>query len=137
VHLLVKNNRSLQDCGYTAVWWWLVGSWIYIHTHTRLLTRWLCSFKNKSKRKVHPITSHEGPEGEKGYSSTLSLTSSLDGLGGQRHAPAALPPGKIRYPKYEAGRVAGHVWTGVANLASTGIRSLDRPSRSISLYRLQ
>jgi hypothetical protein len=28
------------------------------------------------------------------YSSTLSLTSALDGVGGQRHAPAALTPGK-------------------------------------------
>jgi len=32
------------------------------------------------------------------YSSTLSLTSVLDGVGVQRHAPAALPPGKTRYP---------------------------------------
>jgi hypothetical protein len=28
------------------------------------------------------------------YSSTLSLTSALDGVGGQRHTLAALPPGK-------------------------------------------
>ena len=35
------------------------------------------------------------------YSSTLSLTSALDGgVGGQRNAPAALPPGKTRYPLY-------------------------------------
>jgi hypothetical protein len=34
------------------------------------------------------------------YSSTLSLTSALDGVGGQRHAPAALPPGKTRCPFY-------------------------------------
>jgi hypothetical protein len=34
------------------------------------------------------------------YSSTLSLTSALDGVGGQRHAPAALPPGKSRYLLY-------------------------------------
>jgi hypothetical protein len=34
------------------------------------------------------------------YSSTLSLTSALDGVGGQRHAPAALLPGKARYPLY-------------------------------------
>jgi len=34
------------------------------------------------------------------YCSTLSLTSALDGVGGQRHAPAALPPGKTRYPLY-------------------------------------
>ena len=32
--------------------------------------------------------------------STLSLTSALDGVGGQRHTPAALPPGKTRYPLY-------------------------------------
>ena len=28
------------------------------------------------------------------YSCTFSSTSALDGVGGQRHAPAALPPGK-------------------------------------------
>jgi hypothetical protein len=47
---------------------------------------------------VHPRTGHEGSEREYRYSSTLSLTSALDGVGGQRHAPAALPPGKTRYP---------------------------------------
>jgi hypothetical protein len=37
----------------------------------------------------------------KRYSSTLSLTSALDGgVGGQRHAPAALPPGMTRYQLY-------------------------------------
>ena len=35
----------------------------------------------------------EGPEGEQKYSSTLSLTSALNAVGGQRYAPAALPPG--------------------------------------------
>jgi hypothetical protein len=34
------------------------------------------------------------------YNSTLSLTSALDGVSGQRHNPAALPPGKTRYPLY-------------------------------------
>jgi hypothetical protein len=51
------------------------------HTHTH---RYI--YINKDKGKVHPITGHEGPEG-----STLSLTSALDGVGGQRHALAALP----------------------------------------------
>ena len=46
--------------------------------------------------KVHPRTGLEGWEGEYRYSSTLSLTSALDGVGGERHAPAALPPGKTR-----------------------------------------
>jgi len=35
-----------------------------------------------------------------GNSSTLSLTSALDGVCGQRHVPAALSPGKTRYPVY-------------------------------------
>jgi hypothetical protein len=34
------------------------------------------------------------------YNLTLSLTSALGGVGGQRHASAALPPGKTRYPLY-------------------------------------
>jgi len=32
------------------------------------------------------------------YSSTLPLISALDGVGGQRHSPAALPPEKTQYP---------------------------------------
>ena len=54
----------------------------------------------KGKGKAHPRTGHEGPEGEWRYSSILSLTSALCGVGGQRQAPAALPPGKTRYPLY-------------------------------------
>jgi len=50
------------------------------------------------KIKFHPRTGHEGPEGEQMYSSTLPSTSELDGMGGQRHGPATLPPGKTRYP---------------------------------------
>ena len=34
------------------------------------------------------------------YSSTLSLTSALDGMGGQRHISAALPPEKTLYPLF-------------------------------------
>jgi hypothetical protein len=48
----------------------------------------------RTKGKGHPITGHEGPEVVWGYSSTLSLTSTLDGVGGQCHVPAALPPEK-------------------------------------------
>jgi len=37
---------------------------------------------------------HEGPVREQRYSCTLSLTAALDRVGGQLHAPTALPPGK-------------------------------------------
>jgi len=47
----------------------------------------------KGKGNIHTTTAHEGPEGEKRYSSTLSLPSILDGMGGQSHVPATLRPG--------------------------------------------
>ena len=40
------------------------------------------------------------------------------GVGGQRHAPAALPPGKDPVPiVQEAGWAPGPVWTEAENLA--------------------
>ena len=89
---------------------------------------------DKGKGKVHPRTRHEGSEGEWRYKFTLSLASALDGMGGQNHASAALPPRKTRYrrlsgPQSRSGRmriISPH----------TGIRSPDRQVRSESLYRL-
>jgi len=56
--------------------------------------------------------------------------SALDGVGGQRHTQAALPPGKTRYPLY--GRLGGQ-GTGAENLTLTGIQSPDRPACGESL----
>jgi hypothetical protein len=65
------------------------------------------------------------------------MTTALEGVRGQRHAPAALYPGKVPVLiVQEAGWAPGPVWTGAENLAPTGIRSPDRPARSQSLYRL-
>jgi hypothetical protein len=59
------------------------------------------------------------------------------GVGGKRHSPAALPPGKDPVPiVQEAGWAPGPVWTDAEILAPIGIRSPDRPARSQSLYRL-
>ena len=61
-------------------------------------------------------------------SSALSLTLALDG---------PLYPGeKTRYSYRKLGGPPGPVWTGVENLAPTGIRSSDLPACSKSLYRL-
>jgi len=61
----------------------------------------------------------------------------LDGVGGQCHAPAALPLGKNLVPgAQEAGWAPRLFWTGAKNLAPTGIHLLDCPARSESLYRL-
>jgi len=59
--------------------------------------------------------------------------------GGQGSAsrPGRPYPGKDPVPiAQEAGWAPGPVWTGAENLASTGIRSPDRPARNQSLYRL-
>jgi hypothetical protein len=46
------------------------------------------------------MTGHEVPEVKWRYSSALSWTSVLDGAGGQRYFPAALPPGRTLYLLY-------------------------------------
>jgi hypothetical protein len=59
------------------------------------------------------------------------------GVDGQRHAPTAVLREKDPVPiVQEAERSPGPVWTGVENLASTGIQSADCPARSESQYRL-
>jgi hypothetical protein len=51
--------------------------------------------------------------------------------------PGRFSPEKDSLPVvYEAEWAPGPVWTGAENLAPTGIRSPDRPTRSESLYRL-
>jgi hypothetical protein len=54
-----------------------------------------------NKGKVYPITGHEDPEGEYSYSSTLSLTSALDGIGWSTPRPGRFISGKeTQHPLY-------------------------------------
>ena len=58
-------------------------------------------------------------------------------VGGQRHAPAAIPPGKVRYPLYRRlGGPQGRSGRVRKISPPTGIRFPDRGARSESLYRL-
>ena len=49
------------------------------------------------KSKVQIIIVNRGPEERYRYSHVLSLASELDGVRGQRHAPAALSPGQRHF----------------------------------------
>jgi len=49
--------------------------------------------------------------------------------GGQIQEPISLPPGK------RPGTHCTEIWTGAENLSPSGIRYLERPARSVSLYR--
>jgi hypothetical protein len=72
-----------------------------------------------------PRSGHEGPGAEYVCSSTLSLTSALDGRGWLTLRPGRVIPGKeTRYPLYRRLRgTQGPVWTAAEDLAPTGIRS--------------
>jgi transposase len=54
----------------------------------------------KGKGKGHPITGHQGPRGGVEVKLYSFLTSALEGVGNQHHAPVALTPVKNRYPLY-------------------------------------
>ena len=85
----------------------------------------------KGKCKIRPRTCHEGSEGEQMYSSSHSLTSTLEVGGWSTPRSGRFSHRKDPVPiVQEAGWAPGTVWTGVENLASTGIRSPNRPGRS-------
>ena len=57
----------------------------------------------KGKDKFHPRTGHEDPDAEYKYSSTLSLTSSLDVVGWLMPRPSRFTPRKdTRYPSHRS-----------------------------------
>jgi hypothetical protein len=59
------------------------------------------------------------------------------GTGGQRHAPAALPRGRMPVSILEEdGWAPGPTLTDGENLDPTGFRSPDRLARSESLHRV-
>jgi len=92
----------------------------------------------KCKDKGHPRISHEDPKGEsRGIALLFPQSRRYIAVGGQRHAPVLLAPGKNRYLLYRrSGWAPGPAWTGAENLATIGIRSPERPARNESLNRL-
>jgi hypothetical protein len=71
-----------------------------VFVKSSLTLQMLCVFyistvgKSKGKDKFHPRTCYESPEGESKYSSTVSLTSSLDGDGWSMPRPHRFASGK-------------------------------------------
>ena len=93
----------------------------------------------KSKGKDSPYNSILRLVGwVKVYNSTQFKTSALKtGVGGQHHAPAALPPRKTRYPLYKRlGGSQGRSERARKNSPPNGIRPPDRAARTESLHRL-
>ena len=109
------------------------------HSYDSLLQdkhRVMCYIKRKGND--HPRTGHEGPEGEQ-MSRCIALFFFQPRrqmvVGGQRHAPAALPPGKNRYPLYR--RLLYTIF--LLSFLPLGATALSEPwppqqSASITLY---
>jgi hypothetical protein len=93
--------------------------------------------REKVKIKVTLEQSMKAQRGMEVYSSTLSLTSAIDRGVRSTLRPVSFTPGKDSVPfVQEDGWAPGPVWTRPENLVLIGIRSLERPARSKSLYRL-
>ena len=74
------------------------------------------------KGKGQSVTCQWGGSRRRLYGSILSSTSALHGVGGQRHSPAALPPGKeTRYPLFRNRENIG---------APTRLQTQNRAARS-------
>ena len=96
--------------------------------------------QGKGKGTVHPRRGHKGPDGKDRNSSTLPLTSALDGGGWSRPLTSCFTPrGKNRYPLYR--RLGGpQTWSRQVRTVSpppTGIGSPDHPASSEVLYQLR
>jgi hypothetical protein len=57
------------------------------------------TYNGKGKGKCHPRTDPKAHRESEGIALLFPI-SALEGVGGQRHAPVALPPEKSRYPLY-------------------------------------
>jgi hypothetical protein len=67
------------------------------------------------------------------YSSTLSLTSAPDGVGGQRHALPLYSREREPVPiVQEAGWAPEPVWVGAEDIGRAGIRSPNRPMANVN-----
>ena len=104
---------------------------------TSVLTQQTTTYRHNTERKgkVHPRTGHEDPEGEKMYTSSLSITSALDGGGWSTPRPGRFNPGKTRYPLYRRlGGPQGRSGRVRKTSPPTESRSPDRRGSSQSLY---
>lgn len=92
------------------------------------------SYRKKSYGWTHDVPV-QAKRGDRGVAPTYSHPRRWKWMSGQHHAPAALPPWKNRYTLYR--RLDGPVWRSTENLSPIGIRTPNRPTRKLSLYRLR
>ena len=104
---------------------------------TKYVSNRFSNLIGKGKCKVHPCTGRTAHRWSRDIALLFLDHGIRRGLGVSVTPRPLFTPGKDPVPIVkEAGWALGPVWTRAENLATTGIRSLDRPARSKSLYRL-
>ena len=117
---LICLNHTQQAKAYHPTYFVLTHMQVYVCTCAR---EEVVTCKYEVRCKVYPKTGHESPKGELRFSSSLSLTSALDGGGQSTSRAGRFVPRKDTVPTVqEAGWAPGPVWTRVENLAPTGIQ---------------
>ena len=111
--------------------WKLLGNYV----------RWKSSKRKKVKftlvQALRLCTGRTAHRGSRGIALLFHDHGTIRGWGVSVTPRLLFTPGKDSVPiVQEAGWAPGPVWTGVENLAPTGIRSPDRQARSQSLYWL-
>ena len=133
IHDLCPFLQEMISCGLVIKH---VHTNIYMSYFGRLWRygRLKCVTEGK-KGKVCPCTGRTAHRGSRGIALPFHDHSTRRGLVVSFKPQPLFTPGKNPVPiVQEAGWAPGPVWTGVENLAPTGIRSPDRPARSQSLY---
>jgi len=146
--------QTFQICGCFSTLWgfgasvWLTGKMSFSFgrwTHPKKwLFQWIFLLHRymievlivNCKSKIQAKKGRQGPEGEYKYSSTFSLTLTLDGRGWSTLGHGRCTPGNVSGPLYR--RLGGPQSRSgrMRKISPAGIRSQDRPARSKSLYRL-
>jgi hypothetical protein len=106
-------------------------------THIHYMSVNLVDLNDKGQGELHTRTGHVGPEGEQRNSFTIFLTSALDVGGWSPRYSCSTPGEEIQCPLRKR---LGGPWASLDGCRKsrppTGIRSLDHPTYSESLYRL-
>ena len=103
----------------------------YYCTPSYTARAWKYDRTYKGKGKGHPRTGHEGPEGERMYSSTLPSSSALDVGGWSTPHPGRFTPRERPGTQCTGGWVGPRVGVDeCGKYCPIGIRSPDRPARS-------
>ena len=128
LQLLISSH--LKWCFYSWCYYFWISHGVQLQSDRKVKCTHVQALRLCTGRMAH--------RGSRGIALFFLVHSTRRGWGLSTMPQPLFAPGKDPVPIVQkAGWAPGPVWTGVENLASTRIRSLDCPACSQSLYRLR